>query len=394
MRAAATLALALAVAAGSLHAQFPQLPPLGRGWIDVSYPKLFYAGSDGVTFGLYAGQILPLTFDEYFSPPPYRAALTLNGEISTSGSKSLRLDARLPQAADGWRFVISLAGQRSARERYFGIGNQSVYDSANETDAQPHFYRSDRIRLYARGEVQRRIVGPVRLLAGFHAERWKVDTLPGPSQLAIDRNAGAVPSIGRYTGEISVRIGLVVDTRDNEVAPSRGVLVQGIYGVADSSVAGSLSYTRATVSAAGYLPLGQRVIVSGRLVGQSMGGNPGVGTLYLMEASDQPYRGLGGARSHRALRTNRLLGEDKLLANFDVRFTLYDSPTILRVSLLGFLDAGRVFQDEDFRLTTDDLQVGAGGGLFIHMFRNAILGFTVGGGAEGAVAKFHSVWTY
>ncbi len=53
-----------------------------------------------------------------------------------------------------------------------------------------------------------------------------------------------------------------------------------------------------------------------------------------------------------------------------------------------------MFQDEDFRLTTDDLRVGAGGGLFVHMFRNAILGLTVGGGPDGAVAKVHSVWTY
>lgn len=392
MSRAVLVALCLA-AAMPLSAQYPPLPPLGQSWFPISFPKVFYAGRDGVVFGFYSGQILPLTVDDFYAPPPYRAALTLDAEIATSGTKRLRLDARLPRAADGWRFVVTLAGDRRAREPYFGIGNASVFDRGNETGA-PDFYRSDRVRLWARGEVQRRIVGPLRVLAGFHAERWKIDTLPGASQLARDLASGVDPTIGRFTGDVSVRVGLVVDTRDDEAAATRGVRLEGIISLADSTVAGELSYTRTTLSGAGYLPLGDRVVLAGRVAAQTMSGNPRIGTLYLMEASDEPYNGLGGSRSHRGLRTNRLLGADKLLANFDVRYTVYHVPTILRVSAVSFFDAGRVFEPEGLRLTSDEMLVGAGGGLFVHAFRNAILGITVGGGSEGVLVRFHSEWTY
>ncbi len=388
------LACLLIACAGPVQAQFPPMPALGRDWMAIAYPKLFYAGREGMTFGFFTGQVLPHTFDDFFAPPPYRAALLLDGQLSTSGSKHLRLDARLPRAVDGWRFVLSLAGLRSAREPYFGLGNASIYDRANETDAQPHFYRSDRVRLFARGEVQRRLVGPLRVVAGFHAERWKLDTLPGPSQLARDALTGAVTGVGRYASDVSTRIGLVLDTRNDEPAPTRGVLLQAIYGVADSSVLGDLSYTRLTISAAGFLPVTERLTLAARVLGQSIGGSPGVGTLYLIEASDEPFRGIGGDRSHRALRTNRLLGADKLLANFDVRYTVFEQPTAARVTLLAFLDAGRVFPGDDFQVTTDGLHVGGGGGFFLQVLRNAILGTTIGTGPDGVVVKLHTEWSY
>lgn len=395
MTRAAALLLAVAAPAGPLAAQYPPIPALGAAWYPVSYPKLFYASRDGVTFGFYTGQILPLRFDEFYAPPPYRALLGLDADISTRGSKTLRLDARLPMAADGWRFTVSLAGMRRTREPYFGIGSATVYDESLETDAQPHFYRADRTRFFGRGEVQRRIVGPLRALVGLHAERWKVDTLAGPTRLGLDLAAGEDPRIARFTTDVALRFGLVVDTRDDEVAATRGVRVEVLHGIADADVAGDLSYTRTTLSAAGYAPVTDRLTVAGRLVAQLMGGAPPLGSLFLVEASDNPYRGLGGPLSHRGLITNRFLGEDKLIGNVDVRYLVYHTPTLLRVSLVGFLDAGRVFHGaEAFRLTTDDLQVGGGGGLFIHMFRAAVLGTTLGVGPDGATVKFHTEWTY
>jgi outer membrane protein assembly factor BamA len=243
--------------------------------------------------------------------------------------------------------------------------------------------------------MQRVLVGPLRALAGLNIERWKLAPRTGPSVFATD--LAIDPSIGVPTNEFSARVGLVFDTRDDEVASGRGVLLEAIWGVADSSVAGDLSYTRTTLSARGFVTPSPRVQLGARVVGQIMGGSPRVGSLYLIEGSDRFYEGIGGGETHRALLDNRLLGRDKLFANIDVRYALFAIPTLYRVSLLGFLDAGRVFDvadGEDFEVTTNGLKVGAGSGFFVQIGRAGVAGFTVGLGPDGISSDFLTKWTF
>lgn len=369
--------------------------PLSRPtWTDVMYPKAFYTLRDGLTVGGYYAIISPLGYADYGRPPAYRASFSVNGQASTSGSREILAEARLPDLFPGWRLVATLSAQRRARENYYGIGNDAPFDGANITDAQPHYYQSLNVRYSARTEIQRRVVGPIRLLAGFHAERWRIDTLPGPSVLRQDLTTGADPTVARPINDVSARAGLVIDARDNEVNPRQGALIEAIYSVADSSLAGDLSYTRTTVSAAGYLTIIPQLVVAARVTGESMGGTPRLGSFYRIEASDRPYEGVGGPASDRALEEHRLLGRNKLVANFDVRYDAYAVPTLARVTVVGFLDAGRVFEPDPFKLTTRGMQVGAGGGLFLQFGRAGILGGTVGVGPDGVTFLAHTRWTY
>lgn len=387
------LCLALAALAARAEAQEPE--PLSRPtWMDVMYPKAFYTPRDGFTVGGYYAIISPLGFADFERPQAYRASFSLNGQASTSGSREILAEARLPDLFRGWRLVATLIAQRRARENYYGMGNDAPFDGANITDAQPHYYQSLNVRYLARTEIQRRVVGPLRLLAGFHAERWRIDTLPGPGVLRQDLAAGADPTIARPTNDISARAGVVIDARDDEVSPRQGALLEAIYSVADSSVAGDLSYTRTTVSAAGYLTIVPQLVVAARVTGESMGGTPRLGSFYRVEASDRPYEGVGGPASDRALEEHRLLGRNKLVANLDLRYDLYAVPTLARVTLVAFLDAGRVFEPEAFKLTTTGMQLGGGGGLFLQFGRAGVLGSTLGVGPDGLTLLAHTRWTY
>jgi len=375
-------------------AQLPDLPGLGPGWSDVFFPKVLYTTREGFLVGLRYAQVRPLGFADWEEPMPFRGQLSLDANITTSGSKNLTLDAKLPKLIDGWRFATTFEAVRRAREGYFGIGNDVAVSEANVTDAAPHFYQSDNRRYIARAEVQRRVVGQLRILAGVHLERWQIDTLEGPSQLAQDLGSASPPLAGRMVGEATARVGLVFDSRDDEVAPRRGVLLNGILGFADSSALGSVSTTRWTASAAGYLSIGERLVVAGRVLGQGMTGTPPIGSLYLIEASDEPFYGIGGPESHRAIERRRLLGADKLLANFDVRYDVVSLPTVASLTVVGFLDAGRVFPPSGFELTTADLSVGGGIGLVARIFRNGILGTTIATGPDGIVIHGLTAWTY
>ena len=363
-------------------------------WFNVFYPKIFYTPTEGLAVGAYYAVIQPVRADDFYSPAPYRIALSLDGQIATSGSRFLKLQANAPGLANGWRFSARLTARRRAKDNYFGLGNSTVFEPDSVTDAQPNFYRAIRTQYTLRAEVQRRLVGPLRALAGLKAERWKISPPDRPSLIAKDLANGVDPTIDVGTDDVSLRIGLVFDTRDDQVAPNSGVVIGVGLGVADADVAGDLTYTRTTVNAQGYWSPSPLLILAARVVAQVMGGTPRLGTFYLIEGGTRFYNTLGGSASHRALRANRFLGRDQLLGNLEARYTLAAIPTLYRISLLGFFDAGRVFQAEEFRITTDDLKVGAGGGLIFQVGRAGIAGFTVGFGPDGMQMDFHSRWTF
>ncbi len=363
-------------------------------WFNVLYPKAFFTVTEGLSIGGYFAYIQPVRFRDFENPPPYRVSLSFDGQISTSGSRFLKLEARAPGLSEGWRFSGQLLARRRAKDNYFGIGNATVREPDSITDAQPNFYRAIRNRYVARGEVQRKIVGPLRLLAGFNIERWRIGTPEGPSLITKDLINGVDPTIGVGTNDFSLRFGLILDTRDDEVAPERGVHIQAIVGAADADVAGDVTYSRTTVSAAGFVTATPRLQFAARVVGQHMSGTPPFGTYYHVDGADQYYNTLGGSASHRALVSNRFLGRDQLFTNVEVRYTIFAIPTLYRVSVLGFLDAGRVFQTDDFRLTTDDFKVGGGSGLFIQVGRAGLAGVTLGVGPDGAIPEFHTRWTF
>ncbi len=387
-----TLLVAVLVSPG--QAQLPDLPTLGRNWTDVSYPKLFYTIREGFSFGLYYAQLRPMAFADFFEPQPYQALLGLDAQISTSGSKFLVVQFRMPRLVEGWRLSATAEVARRAREWYTGVGNATDLDKSLITDAQPHFYRSDNKSALFRAEVQRTIAGNLRALAGIHVQRWRIDTLAGtPTLLAQQAAAGQASFVGRSTNDNALRVGLVFDSRNDEVAARSGVLVQATYAIADSAYA-DLTYQRASLSAAGYVPAGERLSFNARGIIQVLSGNPGYGSLDLIENGDSPFVGLGGARTHRALLDRRFLGEDLMLLNVDVRYIVTEAPTLFKVSLVGFYDTGRVFVGENLRLTTDGLHHGGGGGLMVHLFRAALLGGTIGFGPDGTVLQFHSEWTF
>lgn len=363
-------------------------------WYDVIYPKAFFSTRDGLTGGFHFAFVQPLRFDDFGTPPPYRASVGLDAQVSTRGSALVVLDARLPQFVSGWRFVGNLSFRRDARDSYFGIGNDTEYEPDVVTDTQPHFYQVLQARWSARLASQRHITQAFRVLIGVDAHRWKFSSLDGMSVLANDlATAGSLATTEGVT-DIAWRLGLVFDTRDDEVFARRGVLLQAIGAAADADIVGGLSYTRLTVSASGSLPVTERLSLAARLLGQGMGGTPGFGTLYILDGVEQPTIGFGGGGSHRALPDNRFIGRHKLLANLDARVTVYSIPTLIEVTAVGFFDVGRVFEGEAFRVTADDVHVGGGAGVFGRLGRAGVVGFTSGIGPDGIVFDFHTRWPF
>jgi hemolysin activation/secretion protein len=103
---------------------------------------------------------------------------------------------------------------------------------------------------------------------------------------------------------------------------------------------------------------------------------------------------LGGTYSNRGVAFQRLAGKGALFASAELRHNLLDLGDFGAFTLFGFVDAGRVFEQEDFKLTTEDMKVGAGGGLAIRLLRFTIWTFNFAGGPDGFQFSAGSGWAF
>ena len=364
----------------------PALAAQRGAWVDQLYPYAYYSTIDGFWLAGRYGWYSPMGFTD--RPEPNFASIKFDAAASTQGSYGLSVDAAAPAYWDGWRLALTFTAARANRLGYYGQGNDSPYDADSVTPARPYFNRVSRTTRSARVTVQRRVVGPLRVLAGASLEHTNFRELPGESQFQRDRVAGIVGADEVLFSDHVVRGGLVVDSRDQEIDPHRGVFVEGIVGR-------GRGYTRTTAAARVYLHPFEKVMVAARLAGERMTGSPPVSAQMTMESSEGSFIALGGYRSLRGYYDARFVGPGKLVGGVEVRYALIWAPRVLEVKLVAFYDWGRVFAaGESVRLTGDGLHHSAGGEVAAALLRNTLFVLGVGKGSEGAQLLFGTTWSY
>ena len=354
--------------------------------MDQLYPYAFYGSVDGFWLGGRYGWISPMGFID--RPEPNFASIHFDAAASTQGSYFVIADAQAPAYWDGWRLGLTLTAARANRLGYYGLGNDSPYDRDSINPARPYFYRVSRTTRSARLTVQRRIVGPLRVLAGGTLERTDFRELPGDSWFRRDRAAGVVRPDEVPFNDRVIRGGVVLDWRDQEVDPHRGVFAEGLIG-------SGRGYTRTTGAVRAYLHPFEKLILAARVAGEGMTGSPPVAAQMTMESSEGPFIALGGYRSLRGYYDSRFVGPGKILGGIEARYAVVWAPRVLEVKLVAFYDVGRVFgPGEKVRLTTTGLHSGAGGEIALALVRNTLLVFGVGRSSERTQVFVGSTWSY
>ena len=326
----------------------------------------------------------------YWQPAPYEARTTYSAALDAAAGVSFRgtryaaVRFRAPGLWKDWRVDGSLVAERLARWGYFGLGNDTEYDKDLVTDATPFLFRVRRIRYEGRAEVTRRIRGPLNVALRADVANLRFTTLPGPSLFE--------PDFGDEVDqdEVAGRLALVYDTRDTEFNTLRGLHAEIGAQVGDADK----SYSRLYGVVTGHYPVREGTVVAARIAGSGMGGTP---TLYarsnLPTWNDQvPV--LGGEYSHRSFDTGRFVGDGVLFGNLEVRHDVLPFGDLGALSVLAFLDAGRVFEGESFKLTTDDLHVGGGGGIALRVLRSTIFVFNFAGGPDGFNFSLSNGWMF
>ena len=326
----------------------------------------------------------------YWQPADYDDRVTANGAFDAAAGFTLRgsrfVAARFvaPQLVDGWRFMASAIADRQARFGYFGIGNDTEKDDDLVTEAMPFVYRVRRTRYEGMVEVTRRIRGPLQVALQGEVESVRFSSLPGPSVFTADFGEEVEQD------DVAGRLALIYDTRDVEYNTQRGLLLEAGAQVGS----GGDGYTRLYGLLRGYLPVRAGTVLALRLAGSGMGGSPGLNARYQLPAWEDGVQVLGGEQSHRSLDTGRRAGRGTLFGNLEVRHDLLNLGDLGAITLLAFMDAGRVFEQESFRLTTEDMKVGGGGGLGLRILRSTIFTFNFAGGPDGFNFEVGSGWMF
>jgi hypothetical protein len=381
---AALAVAALASMAGAVLAA--QSTETARPWVSQLYPYAYYSSVDGFWLAGHIAWYSPMGFTA--RPEPNFANIRMDAGASTQGSYLIVADAQAPAYWDGWRAGLTFTAARANRLGYYGQGNNAPYDPDSITPANPYFFRVSRTSQTARLTVQRRLIGPVRVLGGATVERTDFRTLPGESRFRQDLASGVVDSATVPFTDYVVRGGLVVDSRDQEVDPHRGVFAEAL-------VANGRGYTRTTAQARVYLHPLEKLILAGRVGIERMTGSPPAAAQLSMESSDGPFIAVGGYRSLRGYYDARFVGSGKLVGGVEARYGLLWAPRLMELKLVAFYDVGRVFgPGERARLTGDGLHSAAGGEVALALFRNTLFVLGFGKSAEGTQLLFGTTWSY
>ena len=353
----------------------------GTPWRLSYFPYIAGLANDGPAYFLRARYWQPA---EYEARNTYTAALDGAVGATFEGSRIALLRFRAPGLWKDWRLDALVGAERLVRYGYFGLGNATEKNDDLVTEDTPFVYRVRRIRYEGRVEVTRRISGPFHAALRAAAVDMKYTTLPGPALFINDFGERLDED------EVSGRLALLYDTRNNEYNTTRGLFAEAGVQVGDAED----SYTRVYGVVAGYYPVREGTVIAGRLGGSGTEGTPTLYARASVPAWDREVPVLGGENSHRSFDTGRFLGDGTLFANLEVRHDLFPFGDLGSVTLVGFLDAGRVFEDESFRLTTEDLHVGGGGGVAVRILRTAIFVFNFAGGPDGFNFSFGNGWMF
>lgn len=377
-KAAALLTLG-ATTAASQQPTGATARPTGREIAGV--PALNYNSDEGFGYGA-----LLAVYD--YGPrgaKPYRYTLQPTVFLTTGGRRDITVFFDAPTAIGAqWRLTAFAGDEKQSASPYYGIGNDSRYDKTLEAEPNSRYYRFGRRQSRGTVDAQYRLgASALRLLGGAGAARTSIDPTPDGRTTLLAQEIGASAPAGWSN---YARAGVVWDSRDREVGPTRGRWAEVLVQRFDGSLGSDAEFTRSTLTWREYVSLSRRLVLAGRVLAQQVSGDAPFYELAFVQSSFKQQEGLGGLGTVRGLPKNRYLGKGLMVLNGELRWRAADMRLLRKpayVVLSGFGDAGRVWSGAiRGSEVTQELHVGYGGGVRLGMGPNFLVALDVGHSAE------------
>jgi outer membrane protein assembly factor BamA len=374
--AAWALAVALALATTAARADETELP---RDYVTKRVePAGFPILGGNSDIGLQVGGALTLTrFENDVRPYAWNMDLLVTASFKDRpggtdvAQQSYLWQWDLPRLLGGRLRLTPLVDyQRTINQGYYGLGNASSPDKpAVIAGDGTRYFQYVNTEARARTLARYALGGPWQLAVGATFRAMLIESYAG-SKLEQDNAAGTVRgdrNVGLPTGVV----GVLYDTRDNEIFPRRGVFHQvGLRGAQGLPPSVNIQYGAVGASFVEYVRLAQDTVVAGRVLVDLEFGNVPFYDLY-SGGPIVPYDMPGGPSGVRGVPSGRYLGPIKALANVEVRSLFWGfhlASQTFRIGGAAFADAGRVWSDYSFSSPLDGSGLGVKYGLGLGAF--------------------------
>ena len=369
-----------------------------KGWNIGPLPAIGYISDLGFQYGALADFYYfgnGSTFPEYIHK--------FNIEVSqyTKGTGIYHFFYDSKYLLKGIRSTIDISYLTDKMMDFIGYnGYMSAYD-ATFAEANPSFFKMDRRLMRVTADFQGSLGGNWSWAAGVGMYSYKIGEVRLEKYATADNlyshyvDAGLIESRDAHGGtRIELKAGLVHDTRNNEVDPTRGMWSEAIL----FGSPGNNSYVKLSLVHRGFIPVAKdrltfayRVAIQANIAGEApfyMQQN--LSTLYFRQISSE---GLGGVNTIRGLIRNRVVGQGVAWANLELRYRFLNFRFLKQdwyLALNPFFDVGRVIQyyKKDLMDSSSDLVISpkdsealhmtAGFGIKAIMNRNFVISFEWG----------------
>jgi outer membrane protein assembly factor BamA len=348
-----------------------------KGWTFGALPAIAYESDVGFKYGAVVNFY---NFGDGSTYPKYMHSLYLEWSRTTKGSGINQFMYDSEYLIPGIRITAEATVFTEKALDFYGYnGYESLYNKAFEETDDPEyitrmFYRIDRNLTKLRGEFQGGLIDKkLRWMAGFvyygnkigtvdidnlNKGRKEKDQLPDTATL-YDKYVewGIIPEDEKDGGRHGIfKVGLVYDTRDNEPNPMSGLWSEMQFLIAPAFLSDkNTSYSRIVLSHRQYFTIvPKRLSFTYRLTyqGKISGEMPFYMLPFIFNSPPSTTRdGLGGSKTLRGILRNRVVGEDFLLGNLELRWKFIRALVLkqnIYFSFNVFTDFGLITGKYDF----------------------------------------------
>ncbi len=353
-----------------------------KGWSFGAFPTLGYDSNTGFKYG---GILKLYDYGDGSRYPLYDQNIHLEISRTTKGSGTNQLTYDTRNLIPGIRILAEASYLTEQVLDFYGFNGYNAYynpaytSSSNPSYISSIFYRMDRRLVKMKLEFIGRLRGNnLKWFGGFEYLGNKLDTVDldklnkgrNPENLLPATGGGLYGDFirwglipqdqvnGGHTG--AFKFGIKYDSRDNEANPMKGLWTEAMVLVVPGFISEGYSYSRFAFTHRQYFTLWtDRINFCYRFSWQAkMTGRMPFYMLPLVynSAPQLTLSGLGGAKTMRGILRNRVVGEDFVYGNAELRWKLFRAiiwNQNFYISISGFTDAGMITGKYKLPGTTD-----------------------------------------
>lgn len=328
------------------------MAPADEGeWSFAAVPRFTLSSDDGVGLGVRGS-----AFWQRFAVLPYKTAIHFQAFATSKLVQHhyLRVDA-LEAFLLPLRLEAEAAFYSTISANFCGLGDIIDVPRCADGDGSRHRFWSPALSTIARWRVAGERTGAkIELVGGYRGALFVPGALtldgvrdgPYPGSTLALRNPAGDPGFSSQ-----LLAGAVVDTRDYELAPNKGIFGSLVVRGADALTGSTWTWAGLTAGFAVFAPLSKQgmlpIVAAQRIVVDVLVGDPPVIELMRVGGLNESFA-FGGQDFGRGLRSSRFAGAVKLMSQHELRaelarFEVLDNDVGLGAAL--FFDVGAVGRD-------------------------------------------------